>query len=582
MDVSSDSRDWPAGSWGRASLGPRQPVGQPWAQLRELRDLGTGYHHLNGREFIGQLLRDLRITVTFDAAELRQVPERGAFVALANQQGGLLEALVLLHVLGEVRPELVAVANEVLAPLLPCLPRQQALARSCQPAARPSAPTVARLLSYLHNDLPLGLFATGPAAPRTRLFRVASNPARDATASQLLTHARVPVLPVCLSVSGRPVRSLQRLLLPLLRFAHLPAEVLRRQGQTVHLRIGARVSAAALVQLPAAKRLPHLLARAAALATGAAQSEEAPAWPPAAPVPAVPAALLEADLAALRPNRRLLRHGRWEVYLAKQTELPHVLPEIGRLRELGARAADAGTGQALDLDGYDTYYRHLLLYDREARQLVGACRVGRGRNIMREMGKRGFYLHSLYGLKKEMRPLLRESLEVGRAFIRAEYQAQPLPPALLWKGVAEYLALHPEYRYLIGTVNLSNQFPDLSKTALATRLAAHISSSEALAPFVLPRKTVRYRPLASAATATPGCSAEKLPELPDSAALMASWQLPGVPELLRPYLKQQVHLLGFHLDPRGNTLEGLLLLDARELPARTHQLLRRYGAARNS
>ncbi len=582
MDVSSDSRDWPAGNWGRAPLNMLRPIGQPWARLRELRELGAGHCHLNGREFIGQLLRDLRITVTYEAAELRQVPVRGAFVALANQSEGLLEALVLLYVLSEVRPEFVAVANDVLAPLLPRLPRQQALARGRQPAAGPNAPKVAQLLSYLHNDVPLGLFATGKVAPRARLFRAAPNPARNATASQLLTQARVPVLPVWLSVSHRPAYSLQGLLQPLLRFAHLPAELLRRQNQTVHLRIGALVSAAALVQLPASERLPDLLARAAGLATGAVQRKQVPTWSPAAPAPAAPATLLETDLAALRPSRCLLRHGCWEVYLAKQTELPHVLPEIGRLRELAARAAGVGTGQAIDLDGYDTYYRHLLLYDREAGQLVGACRIGRGRSIMREMGKRGFYLHSLYRLKKELRPLLRESLEVDRAFIRAEYQSQPLPTALLWKGVAEYLALHPEYRYLIGPVSLSNRFPDLPKTALAKCLADHISSHEALAPFVLPRKSFRYRPLAFAATATPGCSAEELPELPDLAHLVAGWQLPGVPGLLRPYLKQHTRVLGFHLGPRGNTLEGLLLLDARELPARAHQLLSRYGAARNS
>ena len=142
----------------------------------------------------------------------------------------------------------------------------------------------------------------------------------------------------------------------------------------------------------------------------------------------------------------------------KKAEIPHVLREIGRLRELTFRREGEGTGQATDLDHDDTDYRHLFLYDRVARRLVGAYRVGRGRSILREFGKQGFYLHSLFRMKKELRPLLRESLELGAPSSGPSTRSSRYRWPCSGQGIAEDIAGHPEYRYLIGPVSISNRF----------------------------------------------------------------------------------------------------------------------------
>jgi hypothetical protein len=272
-----------------------------------------------------------------------------------------------------------------------------------------------------------------------------------------------------------------------------------------------------------------------------------------------------------------VRHGRWEVYLGKQAELPHVLREIGRLRELTFRHKGAGAQQPTDLDEYDDYHRHLFLYDRQNRLLVGACRLGLGRTILRQHGRRGFYLHSLFHLKKELVPVLRQSLELGKSFVRPEYQCQPQLLALLWKGIAEYLSAHPEYQYLLGPVSISNCFSMASKAVMAEYLRRHFFDTE-LAAHVRPRKRFRYRPLNNDVSGPTPLQAG----LDDAQHLQhfVGGLEPGgsgVPVPLRQYFKQHAHLLGFNLDPGfSNTLNGLLLLDARELPARTHRLLGRY------
>lgn len=578
MDLLSDSHSVFAGDLGRRSADLLRPLWQRLAQLRELQHLYERSRHLTGREFIGQLLHDLNITIEYDPAELRRVPVQGAFVAVANHPCGMLDGLVLLYVLGEVRPDFVAVANDVLAPLLANLPNQLALVSPEKSQARRNVPGVRRLLRYLHNDVPLGLFPAGEVAHRSAPFRPALDPDWNPTAGRLLEVARVPALPVWLSGQNSTSFNLLGLVHPLLRTARLPAELLNKRGHTVRVRIGKPVAAAELGRLPAPDRLAYLRARVYALGSPweVAASTLFPALPPAAVVPELSAELLEADINALRPSRCLLRCRNWEVYVAKKAEIPHVMQEIGRLRELTFRREGEGTGQASDLDQYDEYYRHLFLYDRATRQLVGAYRVGRGRSILREFGKRGFYLHSLFRLRKELAPLLRESLELGRSFIRAEYQKQPQPLALLWKGIAEYIARHPEYRYLIGPVSISNRFSSASKAVMVAYLQANFSDA-ALAPLVSPRKQFRYRPLDHSAQAD--VLQAGLHDLQDLQKLIAGLEPggSGVPVLLRQYLKQNARLLGFNIDPRfSNTLDGLLLLDARELPARTHRLLGRY------
>ncbi|WP_375437634.1 lysophospholipid acyltransferase family protein [uncultured Hymenobacter sp.] len=553
-----------------------RPLWEQFAHPRDLQKLYEQCRHQNGLAFVEQLLLHLHITVQYDAAELRHLPA-GAFVAIANHPCDLTDAMVLLHVLGKARPELRAVANELLAPLLPHLVAQLVLVSPEQAAAGRNVPGVRRLLRHLHNDVPLLVFPAGKVARSTIPFRPVTESASSATAARLLDAARVPVVPVWLNRENSVGFSFLGSAHPLLRTARLPVELLNKRGQTIQVRIGLPIAPVVLDRLPATDRLAYIQARIYALGTSA-QRSWATMLPPL-PVPPVmsetASALIEADIAALRPGCCLLVSSRWEVYVAKRCEIPNVLREIGRLRELTLRHEGKGTQQPTDLDAYDDYYRHLFLYDRQKKLVVGAYRLGLGRAILRRYGRRGLYLHSLFWLKKGLNPVLRQSLELGRSFVRVEYQRQALPLALLWKGIAEYLATHPEYRYLIGPVGISNRFSATSKAMMVDYLTRHFFDTE-LAVYVRPRKQFRYKKLD--ADAVLAVHEAELSSKQDLQQFITGLELGGngVPVLLRQYLKQNARLLGFNLDPNfSNVLDGLLLLDARELPARTHHLLGR-------
>ncbi|WP_179197626.1 lysophospholipid acyltransferase family protein [Hymenobacter crusticola] len=562
------------------SAGPLRSAVQHFAQLRELHQLYAQAQHLTGLEFVAAILDKLAICVQYTPAELRRLPPMGAFLALANHPCGLLDGLVLLHVLGQARPDLRVAVNELLAPLLPQLGEQFVLVQPDAQEPGRNVPGLRRLLRFLHNDIPLLLFPAGEVAHRPGLFQGVTESVWHPTAGRLLTATRLPVVPVWLSGQNSTSFSWLGLVHRFLRTARLPAELLNKRGTTVRVRIGTPIAAAELHGLPAAERLTYLRARVHALSGAATPSDAGAAAPLAPPVIAeTDPALVAADLAALRPGRHLLQYQRWEVYVAKSKEIPNVLREISRLRELTFRGEGEGTQQPCDLDAYDTYYRHLFLYDRQQRCVVGAYRLGHGRSILRQHGRRGFYLHSLFKLKRALCPLLRQSLELGRSFIRAEYQRQPLPLALLWKGIALYLGMHPEYRYLIGPVSISNRFQPVSKAVMIDFIRRHCFDAETAA-YVRPRKQFRYQPLdKQEPVAVLQTGLDDVQALNKLVASLEPGGM-GVPVLLRHYLQQNARFVGFNLDPAfTNALDGFVLLDAYDLPERTRRLLNRYESS---
>ena len=75
-------------------------------------------------------------------------------------------------------------------------------------------------------------------------------------------------------------------------------------------------------------------------------------------------------------NGLLLESGNYQVLFTKLDKYPGLLTEIGRLREITFRAIGEGTNKALDLDKYDEYYHHLILWDKNTEKVAGAYRLG--------------------------------------------------------------------------------------------------------------------------------------------------------------------------------------------------------------
>jgi putative hemolysin len=287
--------------------------------------------------------------------------------------------------------------------------------------------------------------------------------------------------------------------------------------------------------------------------------------------PAIPASLLKAEVEALPADQHLVTTGQFSVHCARAEQFPRCLQEIGRLRELTFRAVGEGTGKAADVDLFDVYYLHLFVWDTQAEAIVGAYRMGLADEIVSRYGKRGLYTQSLFRYGDRVLQAMNPAIELGRSFVRAEYQRSFAPLMLLWRGIGQFIVQHPQYAMLFGAVSISNDYEPASRRLIVDFLSAN-NIEENLARHVKPRRPFRSR----RAAAYDQAEFAALNDIEDVSRMVRQIERDskGVPILLKQYLKLGGRLLAFSADEKFNeALDGLIMVDLR---ASDPRVLARY------
>jgi len=292
----------------------------------------------------------------------------------------------------------------------------------------------------------------------------------------------------------------------------------------------------------------------------------------------VPPTALRAEIEALSPEQRLVDSSGFEVYCAHARQIRGVLREIGRLRELTFRAVGEGTGRPADIDVFDAHYLHLFVWDTRQRAIAGAYRMGLVDEILARHGQRGLYTRSLFRYGPPLLDMLNPAIELGRSFVRAEYQRSFAPLMLLWCGIGRFIARSPRYATLFGPVSISGRYAPESRRLMVDYLSRHRAHAH-LTSRVGPRRPFRD------ATATSASEVDApTPSTIDELSRRIAQIEPdgkGVPVLLRHYLRLGGRLLGFSVDPQfGNALDGLIIVDVRQIePAVLERYMGKAGSA---
>jgi len=288
-------------------------------------------------------------------------------------------------------------------------------------------------------------------------------------------------------------------------------------------------------------------------------------------VAAIPTSLLKAEVEALPPEQTLVCSGHFRVQYARATQIPWCLQELGRLREISFRAAGEGTGRASDIDLFDAHYLHLFVWDTQALAIVGAYRLGLTDEILSRYGRRGLYTQSLFKYSARALQAINPAIELGRSFVRSEYQRSYAPLMLLWRGIGRFVERDPRYAILFGAVSISNSYDPASRRLIVEYLKANTVEAE-LARHVKSRRQFTHHRIRSGEIA-------RLKDIDELSQLVARIEpdAKGVPVLLRQYLKLGGRLLGFSSDTQfSNTLDGLMRVDLRHSDPR---VLDRYMGA---
>ncbi|MFN0137865.1 MAG: lysophospholipid acyltransferase family protein [Phycisphaerae bacterium] len=532
-------------------------------------------------------------------ADLARIPTSGPLIVVANHPLGGLDGLMLASILRRVRPDVRLLANHLLA----AIPEMHDTCIFVDPfggeaARRRNRDAMLAATRWLRDGGALGMFPAGEVSHYTMQRGYVADPSWSATVARLIRRTRATVVPMHFAGANSRLFQLAGLAHPRLRTMMLPRELLAARGKCVQVRVGSAISCERLERRcgeagdgarEATRRsdlraIEYLRARTYILG-GRDRAKAKPARVRAVPrklvepIAPIDESLLAADVAALPPERTLGECGELSVLWAAAAEVPHVLREIGRLREVTFRAAGEGTGREIDLDRFDAHYLHLFVWNATTRRVIGAYRMGQTDVLLDRFGVNGLYTSTLFRYSAKLMRQIDPALELGRSFVALEYQRDYSPLLLLWKGIGRFVTLHPRYRHLFGAVSISDEYQSTTRQLLMSFLRAHNFDHE-LAAHVRPKHPPRE--LRGFEAEVPNAAAV-VSDLADVEELIGEIESDGrgVPVLLRQYLKLNARMLGFNVDSTfGDVLDGLVLVDLMRLePPLLKRYLGRDGAA---
>lgn len=269
---------------------------------------------------------------------------------------------------------------------------------------------------------------------------------------------------------------------------------------------------------------------------------------------------IKEEIDSLTDSQLLVESKDFSVFIAQAIQIPHLLQEIGRLREITFRQVGEGTGKALDIDKFDFYYLHLFLWSKKDERIVGAYRLGMTDLILERFGCEGVYTGTLFKFKAEFFKKIGKAIELGRSFIVKEYQKQFGCLLMLWKGISQFVVRNPEYKTLFGPVSISGEYSKTSKDLMIKFFNEKRFNFE-FGNFVSPKnpyKFKKFKIFGKKFTDLDFSSVEELSEMISEIEGNSN----GVPVLLRQYLKLNGSFACFNVDKDfANCVDGLIIVD---------------------
>lgn len=569
------------------------PVGYPisWlfkniSGINKLNDLYKNGLGKDSADFLQYLLDDLEVKYELHDVDLDRIPKEGPFIVVSNHPLGGLDGILMMHIIGKIRPDFKVMGNFLLHRIKPLEPMVIAVNPfETRKEVYNSSSGMREAIRHLRDGGCLGIFPAGEVSTKDEEGNVADREWQE-SAIKLIKKMNVPVIPMYFRARNSPLFYRMAALSPNLQTAMLPSEMVRPRVKPIQIRIGKPILPKQQLEFEEVKVFSEFLRKKTyALSTYYTQKRSllietlkipttiainARSKKPKPIVEETSADLINAEIEVLKKTEDalLFKNNNYECYFSKAHEIPNVLREIGRLREITFREIGEGTNQEIDLDRYDVHYHHLFLWDNEANKIVGAYRMALGKEVYEQFGVDGFYLNELFHIEPELHPFFKKCIEMGRAFVVPAYQQKPMPLFLLWRGIVHVTLRNPEEKYIIGSVSISNQFSDFSKSLMIEFMKSHYYDPY-VAQYVRPKKEFKVK-LKDEDKEFFFDEAEADLNKFDKLIDEIEPNVLRLPVLIKKYIKQNAKLIGFNVDPKFNdAIDGLMYIRISDLPENT-------------
>lgn len=529
----------------------------------------TGYE----KNFFETAMEVLGLSYEMEEGDLENIPLEGPVIVVANHPLGGMDAIVLGEILARRRQDARLIANYLLDGISELRP----WVYQVSPFNRPDAAWInmsglRQSRDWLRNGGLVGTFPAGMVSRASFRDRSITDGPWSNSVAQLARRTKATVVPVYFEGRNSLFFQTMGLFHPLLRTVLLPREFVVRKDRQIRVKVGAPITSRALREFETVEQVTAFLRlNVYMLKNRSGQDGEIPAKHfffdkqvtknTLAPIISPqPPEMLSREIEDLPADQLLVGFGALKVYYARAEQIPETLKEIGRLREITFRQAQEGTGKQFDLEPYDYYYLQLFLWNSEKREIVGGYRLGGTDEIIPRYGINGLYTSKLFAYKAEFFTKMNPALELGRSFIRPEYQKTRSALALVWKGIGEYISRNMRYRILFGAVSTSQDYLVISKKIIMEFLRQN-ALDPSLVPFV---KAKNPPPKSKFAPSERESIGKGLQRIDDVSSLISGLEKDGkgVPVLLRQYLKFNGSIISFTINNDfSNVMESLVVVD---------------------
>ncbi|MCG3673383.1 lysophospholipid acyltransferase family protein [Aliarcobacter butzleri] len=433
--------------------------------------------HLKGFDFVDAVLDYFDFDYTVSSNDLQNIPSTGKVIIIANHPLGGLDALCLLKLVGQIRKDVKILANDFLVGF-------EALHSLMIPLDnfkdRQSKESIKKIYEALKNEEAIIIFPAGEVSRATP--KGVKDPAWNKGFLNFAKNSNSAILPIFLDAKNSKTFYTISLINKTFSTLLLSNEMFNKKSKNINIKIGQIIPSENITPKGLNKDFlvnlykKHLYA----LKKGKKsffQTQSAIAHP-----------VSKIDLYNELKKSPLLgqtNDGK-KIYLYDYVEDSIVLKELGRLREISFRKVGEGVNKKRDLDKYDVYYQHIILYDKNELEIVGAYRIGNSDMIFKEFGTKGFYSNTLFQFNDEFMFYLQNSIELGRSFVQPKYWGTRALD-YLWYGIGAYVKANPNIKYMFGPVSISGAFPAIAKDMLVFYYNYYYSSEknlvEARTPF---------------------------------------------------------------------------------------------------
>lgn len=568
----------------------KNPAASAIMRLTKIDEVNKLYDVLKdkvGKDFFDSFVRERDLKYIVFEEDLARIPKTGPFILVSNHPLGAIDGILMTKILTEIRPDFKIMGNFLLEKIEPMKPfvipvnpfENRKELRSSSAGMRES-------LKHLENGGCIGIFPAGEVSNRNNEFGEILDKKWEKPSLKLIKMAKVPVVPMYFHAKNSRLFYQMAKVHPDLQTLLLPSEMMYKREKPIRIRLGKPVSVKVLEDHDSIEEIGEFLQKKILLLKSYYEKRKSITDRLNIPnlklnfslkkeanvvqniIDETPTADIVREIEMLSKNDKMLfRNGNYEVFFASYNDIPSIMREIGRQRELTFRKIGEGSNLPFDLDEYDEHYHHLFLWDSQGRKLAGAYRMALGSEVMKKHGIDGFYTSSLFEFDPELRPFFRKVIEMGRAYISKEYQQKPLPLFLLWRGIVHVCLRNPEHKFLMGGVSISDKFSEFSKSLMIEFMRSHYYDS-AVAQYIHPKnefkvklkdrdKHLFFDDVESDLNKLDKIIDDLEPEM-------------RMPVLIKKYIKQNAKVISFNVDPSFNdAIDGLMYIRISELPEST-------------